>query len=155
MILAMLMFIRSRSRTTSVVAVAEEEAEEGRLHVPQDKDLPDYVSVFRVSGPLLFGATDSLLEIVDRERLAPIVILKLRCVTAMDATGLRAPKIWRTRSSAWAAHSSSAARAAAAGQSDGGWRIPRACWQRQHLRKNTAAALVRARELHAQQRTAA
>ncbi|MFN7981464.1 MAG: SulP family inorganic anion transporter [Vicinamibacterales bacterium] len=154
MILAMLMFIRKVSRTTSVVAVAEEEAEEGRLHVLQDKDLPDYVSVFRVSGPLLFGATDSLLEIVDRERLAPIVILKLRYVTAMDATGLRAledlaDQIKRMGSALIVCSAQpQPASLMAAGEF------------REHVGSanicaNTAAALVRARELHAQQRTAA
>ncbi len=91
MILAMLMFIRKVSRTTSVTAVADDDAEEGRLHVLHDMQLPDYVTVFRVSGPLLFGATESLIQIADRAHtLPPIVIVKLRHVTAMDATGLRA-----------------------------------------------------------------
>ena len=79
------------SRTTSVTVVAEDDAEEGRLHVLHDMQLPDYVTVFRVSGPLLFGATENLTEVADRAHtLPPIVILKLRHVTAMDATGLRA-----------------------------------------------------------------
>jgi SulP family sulfate permease len=44
-----------------------------------------------VYGPLLFGATDSLLHITDRVHGLPsVVILKLRHVTAIDATGLRA-----------------------------------------------------------------
>ena len=91
MILAMLMFIRKVSRTTSVTVVAEDDAEEGRLHVLHDMQLPDYVTVFRVSGPLLFGATENLTQVADRAHtLPPIVILKLRHVTAMDATGLRA-----------------------------------------------------------------
>lgn len=155
MILAMLMFIRKVSRTTSVVDVAEEDAEEGRLHVLHDKDLPDYVSVFRVSGPLLFGATDSLLEIADRgDALAPIVILKLRYVSAMDATGLRALEdladhIKRTgRSLIVCSAQPQPASLMAAGEF------------REHVGSanicaNTAAALTRAHELHAQQRSAA
>lgn len=91
MILAMLMFIRKVSRTTSVTEAAEDDAEEGRLHVLHDKQVPAYVTVFRVYGPLLFGATDSLLRVTDHvHSLPPIVILKLRHVTAIDATGLRA-----------------------------------------------------------------
>lgn len=91
MILAMLMFIRKVSRTTSVSAVADDDAEEGRLHVLHDKQVPEYATVFRVYGPLLFGATESLLTITDQvQALPPIVILKLRHVTAIDATGLRA-----------------------------------------------------------------
>lgn len=91
MILAMLMFIRKVSTTTSVSAAADDDAEEGRLHVLHDKHVPEYVTVYRVFGPLLFGATDALERITDKvHTLPPIVILKLRHVTAVDATGLRA-----------------------------------------------------------------
>lgn len=91
MILAMLMFIRKVSTTTSVSAASEDDDTEGRLHVLHDKHIPDYVTVYRVYGPLLFGATDALERITDQvHRLPPIVILKLRHVTAVDATGLRA-----------------------------------------------------------------
>jgi len=154
MILAMLMFIRKVSRTTSVVAVEEEEAEEGRLHVLEGKDLPDYVSVFRVSGPLLFGATDSLLDIADRTSLAPIVILKLRYVTAMDATGLRAledlaDNIKRSGRAliVCSAHPQPASLMTAGEFRD---HVGAA-----NICANTTAALARARELHAQQRSAA
>ena len=91
MILAMLMFIRKVSTTTTVTDVSDDDAEEGRLHVLHDKQVPDYVTVFRVYGPLLFGATDSLDRITDHvHRLPAVVILKLRHVTAIDATGMRA-----------------------------------------------------------------
>lgn len=91
MILAMLMFIRKVSSTTSVSAASDDDAEEGRLHVLHDKQVPDYATVFRVYGPLLFGATESLRTVTDQVHTLPlIVILKLRHVTAIDATGLRA-----------------------------------------------------------------
>jgi len=91
MILAMLMFIRKVSRTTTVTSVSAEDAEEGQLHVLHDKALPSYVAVYRVYGPLLFGTTDALLTIVDNTASLPdVVVLKLRHVTALDATGLRA-----------------------------------------------------------------
>jgi SulP family sulfate permease len=91
MILAMLMFIRKVSRTTTVSAAAETDAEEGRLHVLHDKQVPPYVAVFRVYGPLLFGTTESLRRVTERVHTLPeIVILKVRHMTAMDATGLRA-----------------------------------------------------------------
>jgi SulP family sulfate permease len=91
MILAMLMFIRKVSRTTTVSAAVEGDEEEGRLHILHDKQVPEYATVFRVYGPLLFGATDGLNRITDHvHRLPAIVILKLRHVTAVDATGLRA-----------------------------------------------------------------
>ncbi len=90
MILAMLMFIRKVSRTTTVTA-AEPEGDDGQLHVLHDKHVPAYVTVFRVYGPLLFGTTESLRRVADRLHGMPeIVILKLRHMTAIDATGLRA-----------------------------------------------------------------
>lgn len=91
MVLAMLMFIRKVSRTTTVSTVLSQDVEDGRLHVLEDPNLPDYVAVFRVHGPLMFGATDQLTALGDRAAaLPPVVILKLRYMTAIDATGLRA-----------------------------------------------------------------
>jgi SulP family sulfate permease len=91
MILAMLMFIRKVSRTTTVTSVSAEDAEEGQLHALHGKDVPPYVAVYRVYGPLLFGTTDALLTIVDNVGALPeVVVLKLWHVTAIDATGLRA-----------------------------------------------------------------
>jgi SulP family sulfate permease len=57
----------------------------------QGKDIPDYVTVYRVHGPFLFGATDKFSEILDGlDKLPPIVVLRLRNMTAIDATGLGA-----------------------------------------------------------------
>jgi len=91
MILAMLLFIRKVSQTTTVSLVTADYVEAGRVHILQDKKIPDYVSVFRIHGPFLFGATDKIARIVDHvNELAPIVIIRLRNMTAIDATGLRA-----------------------------------------------------------------
>jgi SulP family sulfate permease len=91
MILAALLFIRRVARTTTVSEVTREYVESGRGHILQDKDIPEYVSIFRIHGPFLFGATDKLAASIEAaEPLAPIVILRLRNMTAIDATGLRA-----------------------------------------------------------------
>jgi len=91
MILAMLLFIRKVSQTTTVSLVTADYVEAGRVHILQDKKIPDYVSVFRIHGPFLFGATDKIHRITDHlQELAPIVIVRLRNMTAMDATGMRA-----------------------------------------------------------------
>jgi len=91
MILAMLLFIRKVSQTTTVSLVTPDYVEAGRVHILQDKKIPGYVSVFRIHGPFLFGATDKISRIVDHvAELAPIVIVRLRNMTAIDATGLRA-----------------------------------------------------------------
>jgi SulP family sulfate permease len=91
MILAALLFIRRISETTTVTEITDEDVEGGRAHVLQDKDIPDYVRIFRIHGPFLFGVTDKLEVITERlEELPPIVIVRLRNMTAIDATGLRA-----------------------------------------------------------------
>jgi SulP family sulfate permease len=56
----------------------------------QDKDIPDYVRVFRIHGPFLFGATDKLDLVHEQlDDLPPVVVLRLRNMTAIDATGLK------------------------------------------------------------------
>ncbi len=91
MILAALLYIRKVTVTTTVSEVTEEYIEAARMHILQDKDIPDYVSIFRIHGPFLFGATDKLNEITGRlEGLPQIVILRLRNMTAIDGTGLQA-----------------------------------------------------------------
>ena len=91
MILAALVFIRKVTATTTVTRVTEEYLREGHAHILQDKEIPEYVSIFRIHGPFLFGATDKIEEITDRLRdLPPVVILRLRNMTAIDATGLQA-----------------------------------------------------------------
>lgn len=91
MVLAALLFIRKVSRTTTVSLVTRDYVEDSRVHVLQGKDIPDYTAVYRVHGPFLFGSTDKFSEILDHlESLPPIVILRLRNMTAIDATGLGA-----------------------------------------------------------------
>jgi sulfate permease, SulP family len=91
MVLAALTFIRKVSRTTTVSAVTKDYVEDGRVHVLQGKDIPDYAVVYRIHGPFLFGATDKFADILHSvEKLPPIVILRLRNMTAIDATGLGA-----------------------------------------------------------------
>jgi SulP family sulfate permease len=90
-VLAALMFIRKVAKTTTVVKVTKEYIEEGRLHMLQDKPIPDYVTIIRIHGPFLFGTTEKVHDILDHiPRLSPVVILRLRNMTAIDATGLLA-----------------------------------------------------------------
>ncbi|PYT80320.1 MAG: sodium-independent anion transporter [Acidobacteria bacterium] len=91
MVLAALMFIRKVSRTTTVSPVTKDYVEDSRVHVLQGKDIPDYVIVYRIHGPFLFGATDKFADILHHlDKLPPIIILRLRNMTAIDATGLGA-----------------------------------------------------------------
>lgn len=91
MILAAFTFIRKISLTTTVSKVTDDYIEDGRVHNLQDKDIPDYAAVFRIHGPFLFGVTDKIVTITDQiSSLPPIVILRLRNMTAIDATGIAA-----------------------------------------------------------------
>jgi len=91
MVLAALMFIRKVSRTTTVARVTKDYVEDSRKHILQGKDIPPYATVYRIHGPFLFGATDKFADILgELDSLPPIVILRLRNMTAIDATGLGA-----------------------------------------------------------------
>jgi len=91
MILAAFVFIRKVTATTTVTEVTDEYLREGHAHILQHKEIPPYVTIFRIHGPFLFGATDKIEQIISRlPELPPIVILRLRNMTAIDATGLQA-----------------------------------------------------------------
>jgi sulfate permease, SulP family len=89
MILAALLFISRVASTTTVSQVTDDYVEDGRVHILQDKDIPYYATIFRIHGPFLFGATDKLSIVTENvTKLPPVVILRLRNMTALDATGL-------------------------------------------------------------------
>ena len=88
---AALLYIYRISQTTTVSTVTRQYIEDGRPHILQDKEVPVYVSILRIHGPFLFGATEQLAEeTANLSRFAPIVVLRLRNMTAIDATGLHA-----------------------------------------------------------------
>jgi sulfate permease, SulP family len=89
MILAALLFISRVAATTTVSQVTDDYIEDGRMHILQDKDIPYYATIFRIHGPFLFGATDKISVVTENlHKLPPVVILRLRNMTALDATGL-------------------------------------------------------------------
>jgi SulP family sulfate permease len=89
MILAALLFISRVASTTTVSQVTDDYVEDGRVHILQDKDIPYYATIFRIHGPFLFGATDKISAVTEHlHTLPPVVILRLRNMTALDATGL-------------------------------------------------------------------
>ena len=91
MVCAALLFIKRIADTTTVTPVTDEYVEAGHVHALQNQTIPPYVRIYRIHGPFLFGATDKLRAVMDdMQTLPPIVILRLRNMTALDATGLRA-----------------------------------------------------------------
>src|SRR5213595_284433 len=89
MILAALLFITRVPATTTVSQVTDDYIEDGRVHILQDKDIPYYATIFRIHGPFLFGATDKINVVTEKvHELPPVVVLRLRNMNALDATGL-------------------------------------------------------------------
>ncbi len=89
MILAALLFIGRVANTTTVMRVDDGYVKDGQVHILQDKDIPYYATIFRIHGPFLFGATDKIGMVTEKlHELPPIVIIRLRNMTAIDATGL-------------------------------------------------------------------
>jgi sulfate permease, SulP family len=98
MLLAALLYIHRISQTTTVELVTEEYLRDGRPHVLQDKPVPWYVAILRIHGPFLFGATDKLDDATAHlDALPPVVVLRLRNMTAIDATGMHAIETFADR----------------------------------------------------------
>jgi len=90
MIMGALVFINKVTRTTKISRVTADYVEHGRRHILQDKQIPPYVAIFRIHGPFLFGAADKMETVIEKlPELPPVIILRLRNMTAIDATGLQ------------------------------------------------------------------
>jgi SulP family sulfate permease len=91
MMLAALLYIYQVSRTTVVAPLTSEAIRNASDHIVQDLNIPHYITIFHIQGPLLFGAAEKLSQLsYQLEDLQPIVILRMRYMTAIDATGLYA-----------------------------------------------------------------
>jgi SulP family sulfate permease len=91
MILGALLYIRKVTVTTTVSRVTPDYVAAGVVHSLQSNPIPEGVVVFRIHGPFLFGATDKLSSIEEElPDLPHVVVLRLRNMTAIDATGLHA-----------------------------------------------------------------
>jgi SulP family sulfate permease len=91
MTLAALLYIYRIAETTTVAPVTREYLEDGQAHILQDKDIPSNVTILRIHGPFLFGTTEKLAEATrDLKPFGDVVILRLRNMTALDATGIHA-----------------------------------------------------------------
>ncbi|MGB6743333.1 MAG: SulP family inorganic anion transporter [Terracidiphilus sp.] len=91
MALAALLYIYRIAETTTVTQVTPEYLEDGQAHILQDKEIPSNVTILRIHGPFLFGASERLEEATrNLVQFGDVVILRLRNMTALDATGLHA-----------------------------------------------------------------
>jgi SulP family sulfate permease len=91
MMLAAVLYIRQVTETTSVEPVTPEYIKDGKPHVLQDKQIPPYVTILRIHGPFLFGASQKLEEATsDLQGFGQVIVLRLRNMTALDGTGVHA-----------------------------------------------------------------
>ena len=98
MSLAALLYIYRIAGTTTVGTVNDDYIRDGLPHTLQGRILPPYVTLLRIHGPFLFGTTEKLVEAtVNVEAFAPVVILRLRNMTAIDATGIHAIETFAKR----------------------------------------------------------
>jgi SulP family sulfate permease len=96
--LAALLYIHRVAQTTTVSAVTPEYVAQGKAHSLQDNDIPANVTVLRIHGPFLFGTTEKLDDATkDIARFENVVILRLRNMTALDATGIHALEFFYNR----------------------------------------------------------
>jgi len=91
MVLAAVLFVKRVTETTQITAVDDSIDTEGSHHSLVGKEVPTGVLVYRMFGAFFFGATDKLESALKRLKQEPdVLILRMRKVVAMDATGLNA-----------------------------------------------------------------
>lgn len=96
--LAALLYIRRVADTTTVGAVDEDYIRDGLPHVLQGRLIPPHVTLLRIHGPFLWGTTEKLADATANvEAFKPVVILRLRNMTAIDATGIHAIETFAKR----------------------------------------------------------
>jgi len=91
MVLAAAIFLHRMSGMTriGVVDPLQDEAPLAQTFAPED--VPEGVTVYSVDGPFFFGAADEFQETLGRVAHPPkVVVLRLRNVPYLDATGLNA-----------------------------------------------------------------
>ncbi len=100
MVLASMLFMKRMSEVTNVGAIIQEmdetqsEGEFPDLTDPNSimrRDVPPGVEVYEINGPFFFGVADRLKDTLGQlERPAKVFILRMRHVSAVDATGMHA-----------------------------------------------------------------
>ena len=90
-VLAALLMVKRISETSQITAVDKATETEGSHHSLVGKEVPEGVLIFRVFGAFFFGVVDKLDDELKRAKQEPeVLILRVRKVLAMDATGLQA-----------------------------------------------------------------
>jgi SulP family sulfate permease len=93
MVLAAFLFMKRMAEVTNVTAVTREFAEaagddEGMIAM---RDIPRGVEIYEINGPFFFGAAETFKDTITRVANKPkVLIVRMRNVSSLDSTGLRA-----------------------------------------------------------------
>jgi len=93
MVLASFLFMQRMAEVTNVTAVTRElrEGAEGTDDAPDRRRIPDGVEVFEISGAFFFGAAETFKETLGTIARKPkVLIVRMRDVSLLDSTGIRA-----------------------------------------------------------------
>ncbi len=92
MILAVILFMRRMAAVSNVSIITRElmdEEEVTDVNAIQNKSVPEGVEVYEINGPFFFGAATKFKEVMQSVENRPkVMILRMRNVQAIDATGL-------------------------------------------------------------------
>ncbi|MEZ5063788.1 MAG: sulfate permease [bacterium] len=92
-VFAALLFMRRMAEMTEVKSITDLTGDDERDDAPgaPSPDVPADVQIFEIQGPFFFGAAHKFRHTLDRIATSPrVLVLRLRQVPTMDATGLRA-----------------------------------------------------------------
>ena len=88
MVMAVVLFMKRMSDQTQIHGWKECDPDNDTESI-ELKKVPDGVKVFEITGPLFFGSSDKILEILSDDKTS-CIILRMRSVTAVDATAMNA-----------------------------------------------------------------
>ncbi|TFG94273.1 MAG: STAS domain-containing protein, partial [Calditrichales bacterium] len=92
MFLAVILFMRRMANVSNINVIKRELTDTDETEdksAIQDRTVPDGVEVYEINGPFFFGAAAKFKEVMRRVENPPkIMILRMRNVQAIDATGL-------------------------------------------------------------------
>ena len=91
-VLSALLFMRRMETVTNigVVNLDDENVDKNDPNALTRFEVPKGVEVFEINGPFFFGAASKFQDEISKIRMPKVLILRMRNVPAIDATGLRA-----------------------------------------------------------------